>query len=157
MMNSTVKDTAEKAKDYAAEKLHDARDKSGEAYAAARETASDAYEKARAKASAAGKATAQGIDEYPVAALIGGLALGAIAGVLLPRTDAETRALGPVTSKLADTAKAAGVAAREAGRDKLDELGITPDAAREQAAKLAETALAAAKSAGTAAAGTVRS
>ena len=54
-----------------------------------------------------------------------GGALGAILAAILPRTEAETRALRPVGNKLAGTAKAAAEAAKEAGTSRLAELGLT--------------------------------
>ena len=57
---------------------------------AARDAAGDAYGSARESLAAAGEKAASGIDANPMIALAGGLALGAIAGVLLPRTRRET-------------------------------------------------------------------
>src|SRR5688572_20912580 len=97
-----------------------ARERTAAAYAAARERAGSAYETAGRKAS-------QGIDSNPVAAVVGGLAIGAIVAALLPRTSREEELLGPVGRKISDGARDAARAAKEAGRGQLDELGLSRD------------------------------
>src|SRR5687768_8795761 len=94
-----------------------ARERTAAAYATARERAGSAYE-------TAGRKTSQGIDSNPVAAVVGGLAIGAIVAALLPRTSREEELLGGVGRKLTDTARDAANAAKEAGRGQLDELGL---------------------------------
>ncbi len=47
----------------------------------------------------------EGIDDAPLIALAGGLAAGALIAALLPRTDAETRALRPVGKRIRGTAR----------------------------------------------------
>jgi hypothetical protein len=64
--------------------------------------------------------------------------------------------LGPIGSRLNDAARLAASAAREAGQETLDELGLNRDAAREQASRLMDAAMKAASSAGGAAAKAVR-
>lgn len=76
---------------------------------------------------------------------------------LLPRTDREAKLLAPVAAKASDAAKAAFVAARTAGQDKLDELGINRDAARAKVDQLVDSASQAASSASAAARDSVRS
>lgn len=134
-----------------------AREKAADAFSSARDRAGDAYEAAREKASAAKAASASGIESNPLAIVAGGLALGAVLGALLPRTTREVELLGPVGAKAADSAQRAFTAARDAGQDKLDELGINKDAARAKVDQLVDTASQAASSAGTAARDAVRS
>jgi len=86
-----------------------------------------------------------------VIALAGGLALGAVLGVLLPRTRQEEELFGPVGGAINDRARNAALAAREASQAKLDELGISTDAAGRQVGKLIETIAQVAESAGSAA------
>jgi len=86
-----------------------------------------------------------GIDEAPLIALAGGLAVGALLAALLPRTEAEKRALRPVGDKLSGTAKAAAGAAKEAGTSRLAELGLTPEKGRETLRSIFEGAGEAAK------------
>lgn len=149
-------DALSAAKDKVGGALDAAKEKSGAAYSAARERTADAYGTAREKASTARRATGDGIEDNPVAALLGGIALGVLIGALLPRTRAEETALGPIAARLAETAKTAALAARDAGRQTLDEMGVNSEAARGQVEKLVDTAVKAASSAGTAAADTVR-
>ena len=78
-------------------------------------------------------------------------------GALLPRTDREAKLLAPVAAKASDAAKAAFAAARTAGQDKLDELGINRDAARAKVDQLVDSASQAASSASAAARDSVRS
>jgi len=92
---------------------------SSEGFAAtARQRAAEAYDRA-------GRRASEGIDESPLLVLAGGLAAGALIAALLPRTEAETRALGPVGQRLKGSAGAAAQAAREAGTARLGELGLT--------------------------------
>jgi len=145
----TAKDTSSAA--YSA-----ARERTGDAYEAAREKAGDAYETAREKASQAKRATSEGIEDNPLAALIGGIAVGVLVGALLPRTKREEEALGPIASRLTEAARTAAAAARDAGKQSLDEMGVNAEAARGKVDQLVDTAVKAASSAGTAAAETVR-
>jgi ElaB/YqjD/DUF883 family membrane-anchored ribosome-binding protein len=92
-----------------------------DAYQAARERTASAYAAARDSARTAGQRTAERIDTNPMAAVVGGLALGAIAGALLPRTQREEELLGPVGRRITDTAKEATRAARDASRQQLDD------------------------------------
>src|SRR5918997_4109521 len=95
-----------------------ARERTAAAYATARERAGSPYE-------TAGRKTSQGIDSNPVAAVVGGLAIGAIVAALLPRTSREEELLGGVGRKINDSARQAANAAKEAGRGQLDELGLS--------------------------------
>jgi ElaB/YqjD/DUF883 family membrane-anchored ribosome-binding protein len=172
-MMSSVKESADRAAAAANEKLHDAgatiretaattraaasdayraaSEKVGTAFSATGEKVNAAYSTTREKASLAADRTATGIDSNPVAALVGGLAIGAVLGAILPRTEKEAELLGPLGTRANDTAKAAFAAARTAGQERLDELGINSDSAREQVSKLLETMTQAARSAGSAA------
>jgi hypothetical protein len=69
--------------------------------------------------------TAGTLSEAPLIALAGGLAAGALIAALLPRTEAETRAVGPTARRVKDSARAALKAAKDTGSDKLSEAGIT--------------------------------
>lgn len=91
----------------------------------ARRKAIDAYDGARDSVADAGRRASEGIDEAPLIALVGGIAAGALIAALLPRTKAETRALRPLGDRVTSAAKAAAAAAREAGSERLGELGLT--------------------------------
>jgi ElaB/YqjD/DUF883 family membrane-anchored ribosome-binding protein len=94
--------------------------KAADAYEAARERTAAAYAAARERAGNVGQRTAESIDAAPMAAVIGGLALGAIAGALIPRSAREEQLLGSTGRRLADTARDAVRAARDASREQLD-------------------------------------
>ncbi len=126
-----------------------ARERTAAAYAAARERAGSAYENA-------GRRAGRGIDSNPVAAVFGGLALGAIVAALLPRTRQEDEYLGTAGRRLNDSAREAARAAREAGRGQLDELGLTKDGLRSKLDDFTGRAVDAVKSSAGAAAGAAR-
>lgn len=78
------------------------------------------------------KTTSEGLEKNPIAALVGGLAIGAIAAALLPKTKRESEMLGKASNKVRSTAATAAKAAREAGKEQLDVLGLNSTAARDQ-------------------------
>jgi ElaB/YqjD/DUF883 family membrane-anchored ribosome-binding protein len=127
------------------------RDRASDAYGGARERAIEAYDNARERASAARERAGQGIGEAPLLALGGGLALGALIGAVLPRTKVEERLLGDVGGRITGGARTAFDAAREAGREKLAELNITPDAGKGAVQTLVDGLTEAARSSGQAA------
>lgn len=162
-----LRDTADAAREKAARALEAAKEKTGAAYEGARsyaastaeatrERASAAYSTARETAATVRTRTATGIDENPMVAVVGGIAVGALLGALLPRSQKEAEVLAPIGDKLAGLAKNALAAAKDAGQDTLDELGINKDAAREQVNRLLDGAGKAASSAGSAAAEAIR-
>ena len=104
------------------------RDRAGDAYDSARTAAVDAYDSAREKTAAATARANDGIDEAPLIALAGGLAVGVLLAALLPRTDREDKLLGPIGERITGSARTAVDAAREAGRDKMHELNLTRNA-----------------------------
>ena len=118
---------------HASEAYETARQKTAALYGAARENATSAYETTRQQA-------AQTIDTYPLAVVIGGFAIGALIAGLLPRTERENEALGPIGGKINDAAREAAFAARDAGRDKLDELGLNREGLSERLSEFASSA-----------------
>ena len=95
----SVKDQADRASEYARETA-----------AAAREKALEAYDSARDGAVAAKRKAGDGIDEAPLIALAGGLAVGALIAALLPKTAKETALLGSVGVKITDAREGKSVA-----------------------------------------------
>lgn len=89
------------------------------------------------------------ITENPLALLAGGVALGVLVGVLLPRAAKERELLDPVGKKLAGSATAAARAAKDAGKAEIDALLPARDTTREKVSQLIETVLDAAKGAAT--------
>ncbi|KQX19997.1 MULTISPECIES: hypothetical protein [unclassified Sphingomonas] len=104
----------------------------------------------------AGRRAVEGVESFPVAALLGGLAVGVAIGALLPRTRQEEELLGTIGGTINDRAKDAVNAARDAGQAKLDELGISTDAAGKQVGRLIDSLAQVAESAGSAAVDSVR-
>ena len=114
-----------------------------------RQRAIEAYGNARDRAGDA-------LDEAPLIALAGGLAAGALIAALLPRTRTEERLVRPYADRARETAKSAAQAAKEAGRGRLSELGLTPDKGKEAVRSIIDGAREAARASAQAAAGTVR-
>ena len=121
-----------------------------------RQKARDAYDGARESVSQAGRRASDGIDEAPLIALAGGFAVGALIASLLPKTKAEEDLIRPTARRLKDKASTAASAAKEAGTDRLRELGLTPDAGKEKIRSVFEGVSDAARTSAQAAAGTVR-
>jgi ElaB/YqjD/DUF883 family membrane-anchored ribosome-binding protein len=130
----------------AAEAYESARERTSSAYQAARERAGDAYQSAAQR-------TSETIETNPIAAVAGGLALGLIAGALLPRTQREEELLGPAGRKITDTAREAARAAKEAGRQQIDELGLSRDGIQQRLGEFTDRAVGAVRSSADAAAG----
>lgn len=103
------------------------------------------------KPSDAVRRTVDAIEGNPLSILVGGLAVGAIAGALLPRSDKEKELLAPLGRQVVDRARAATGAARDAGKAELATIGLSKDAARSQAKSLFEGVTKAIATAGTAA------
>jgi hypothetical protein len=133
-----------------------ARQRTSELYDTARDRASNAYESTRATATRVSQRTAQSIESAPLAAVAGGLVLGIVLAAVLPRSRRETDLLRPLGTRLNETARDAADAARQAGRDKLDELGLSREGTRQKLSDLAQTAGTALKFSAGAAAGRVR-
>lgn len=92
------------------------------------------------------------IETNPIGVLAGGLAVGLVAGALVPRSEREREALGTLGARLAEGAFAAGAAAKQSGKEQLSAALFSRDGAREGVAKVMESAVSAAKEAGTKAA-----
>ncbi len=124
--------------------------------AEARTFAEDKLRKTAETAREATHKAAEQVEAFPVAALLGGVALGAVLGAVLPRTRQEEQLLGTVGETIVDRAKEAVAAARDAGQAKLGELGVSSDAAGKQVGRLIGSIAEVAESAGSAAIDTVR-
>lgn len=105
---------------------------------------------ARATASDASARASDTIETNPLGVLAGGLAIGTIAGALLPRSEREKELLRPVGARIGATAAAAVAAAKDAGRTELENRGLTRDSARDQAKSLFDNVAKAASGAVTA-------
>jgi hypothetical protein len=114
--------------------------------------AAHAYEATRDKAYDAARTTAETLEGNPLGMLVGGIALGALVAAVLPRSQRERDLLAPAGRRLAAALTAAIAAAKEAGRGELEQLNLTPDAAKEKARSLLDGLGKAASTAGSAAA-----
>lgn len=123
-----------------------------ETLAQGRESASHAYHDAKEKAADVAHKTAQTIEANPLGILVGGLAVGVLAGALIPRSAREKEVLAPLGKKLGETVRQATQAARETGMRELEEAGLTKGAAKDRAKSLLDDVVKAASNAGSAAA-----
>ena len=96
--------------------------RAADAYQAARDRTYSAYETARERAADVTREAADQIAVYPVAAVVGGLAIGALLGFLLPSTRRETDLLGTTGKKITDAARDAAQRGLEVGKEQIDGL-----------------------------------
>lgn len=128
-----------------------AKQKATETYGRSREAAARGVQSSKDLAHKAAVRTGDTIDKNPIAIVLGGLALGAIAGALIPATQREKKILGKAGKKVNDKAAKVAEAAKNAGKDKIDSLGLNGDAVRDQFRDLVSKAAEAVKAAGQAA------
>jgi hypothetical protein len=121
-----------------------------------RQRAIEAYDRARTGVADAGRRAGDTVSSAPLIAIAGGLAAGAILAALLPRTEAETRALRPTARRVRKTAQAALDAARNTGNERLGELGLTREKGEQTIRSLFEGVTDAAKASGQAAVDAVK-
>ena len=88
----------------------------------ARERTASAYETARERASAVTRQATEQMSVYPVAAVVGGFAVGALLATLLPRTEGEERLLGKAGRRLTDAAREAAQKGIDAGKEQIEEI-----------------------------------
>lgn len=132
---------------------HDSlRDRASHAYESAVNRAGETAETSREALRDAAHQTGDFVESNPLSVLAGGLALGAIVGALVPRSEREKDLLAPVGKKVGMAAMAAFAAAKEAGKGELADRGLTKDGAREQAKSLLQGVATAASNVGNAAA-----
>lgn len=136
--------------------MTDSRTTDREAPATPRQRAIEAYGSARDRVSDAGRKAADTLQEAPLIALAAGLAAGAAIAALLPRTRTEEKLMKPVTDRARETARTAYAAAKDAGKSRLDELGLTKERGSDTVRSIIEGATDAAKASAQAAFGAVR-
>jgi len=98
------------------------RGRAAEVFETARERTASAYETARDRASAVTRQASEQMSVYPVAAVVGGFALGALIATLLPRTESEERLLGRTGRRITDAAKDAAQKGIDAGKSQIEEI-----------------------------------
>ncbi|HET8534039.1 MAG TPA: hypothetical protein VFL74_00655 [Sphingomicrobium sp.] len=103
-----------------------------------RTRAIEAYDSALDSASAAGRRAGDSIGDAPLIALGAGVALGAVLAAIIPTSRKERELLRPYGDRVTDAARGAAEAARQAGSDKLRELGLTPDVLADKAGEAAK-------------------
>lgn len=161
-VKTQVNDAAHSALDKTRDGLGHARETAGEAYSSGYERAADAYITGRDKAAetlltardrlhALTSDATDGLEANPLVAVAGGIALGVLIGALLPRSERETALYGSIGERINAAAKEAAAAAKDAGRDKLADMGISREHASDTVRTIIDAALAAATSAGSAA------
>lgn len=145
-MSEGLKSTSNAAKQRAATAVEKSKETAARSIQSSKELAYKAVEK-----------SGDSLDKNPLAIVAGGLVLGLIAGALLPRHKNEEKILGKAGKKLNKQARKAADAAKQAGKDKIDTLGLGSDALRSQFRDLVAKASEAVKAAGQAAAQSARS
>lgn len=148
---SKLSDGITSAKTTATQTKKVARDQASKAIEAGREAAARGVSNSRDFVNKAAVKTGEGIDNNPLAIVLGGIAIGAIVGALLPRTEQEMKVLGKTGKKLNKKARKMAEAAKDAGKNKIDTLGLSGDAIRDQFRILVSKAADAVKAAGAAA------
>ena len=96
--------------------------RSGGVLEAARERTASAYETARERASAVTRQATEQMNVYPVAAVIGGFAVGALLATLLPRTEREAKLLGKTGRRITGAAREAAQKGIDAGKSQIEEI-----------------------------------
>ncbi len=87
------------------------------------------------------------LGDNPVALVAGGMAVGVLIGMMIPRLAKERELLEPIGRTLADRASSVAKAAKEAGRQEIDTLLPSKDATKERVSALFGNVIDAAKEA----------
>jgi ElaB/YqjD/DUF883 family membrane-anchored ribosome-binding protein len=98
------------------------RARAAEVFETARERTASAYETARDRASAVTRQASEQMSVYPVAAVVGGFAIGALLATLLPRTEGEAKLLGKAGRRLTGVAREAAQKGFDAGKTQFEEI-----------------------------------
>ncbi|WP_430414250.1 hypothetical protein [Parasphingorhabdus sp.] len=151
---TTSQETLQNAREKASESTEIVREKMSESKARAaallgegREIAADKMAVTKDVAKKAVAKSEETITNSPLAIVAGGAALGVIIGALLPKSKAEKKIVGGAGRKINETAKTAYLAAKDASKDQINEMGLTNDNLRDQLKDLFGKAIDAAKTA----------
>jgi len=98
------------------------RARAAEVFETARERTASAYETARERASAVTRQATEQMSVYPVAAVVGGFALGALIATLLPRSEREQHLLGKTGRRITGAAREAAQKGFDAGKTQFEEI-----------------------------------
>ncbi|MEH6756599.1 MAG: hypothetical protein V7676_03705 [Parasphingorhabdus sp.] len=141
----------------ALEKMSDSKRRAAELLGDSKIKAAESVEATKQMAKTAANRSEEVITQNPLAVLLGGLALGALVGALLPKSQTETKFVGGAGKKVNETAKKAYDAAKEAGQAQIETLGLNKGSVQDQIKDLLGKAAQAAKSAAEAASIAVKS
>jgi ElaB/YqjD/DUF883 family membrane-anchored ribosome-binding protein len=150
-IGDSIKSATDSAKAKTARSSSAARQKASLAFEKSKDAAATGVEQSKVIARQAKDKTIEGVDKSPLAMILGGIAIGAIVGALLPRTERETKILGKTGKKLNKKARKVAEAAKVAGMRQVDTLGLNGEAMRAQFRELVSKAALAVKAAGQAA------
>jgi ElaB/YqjD/DUF883 family membrane-anchored ribosome-binding protein len=150
-IGDSIKSAADSAKAKTARSSAAARQKASVAFEKGKDAAATGVEQSKVTARQAKAKTIESVDKSPLAIILGGIAIGAIVGALLPRTERETKVLGKAGKKLNKKARKIAEAAKVAGMSQVDTLGLNGEAMRAQFRELVSKAALAVKAAGQAA------
>lgn len=128
-------------------------DKTAGTYETVVQSAAETLQSSRQAAAQAARRAGEGLESNPLGVVVGGLAVGALVGALVPRSSREKELLAPVGKRIGEAARTATEAARTAGLAELDQRGLTTSAVKDQARGIVDGLVKAATTAGTAAAG----
>ncbi|VXC97158.1 hypothetical protein [Sphingomonas sp. AX6] len=109
--------------------------------------ASDAYASSKQSVKKAATKVEKSAKDNPLAVVAGGIAIGAVIGALLPKTQREEELLGTVGKRLAEGATAAAIAARDTGKSEFASLKPDTSSAKDKAGSIAAHIFDAAKAA----------
>ncbi|GAA4775420.1 hypothetical protein GCM10023219_23620 [Stakelama sediminis] len=107
----------------------------------------------KAKASDAASKTRESAETNPLAVLAGGIAVGMLAGLFIPRSEREKELVDPLGKRLAAGATAAAAAARDTGKQELNAVAPDRSDAKAKAGDILTVVLKAALDAGKSGAG----
>jgi ElaB/YqjD/DUF883 family membrane-anchored ribosome-binding protein len=99
-----------------------ARGRAAGVFETARERTASAYETARDRAGAVSRQATEQMSVYPVAAVVGGFAVGALIATLLPRSEREKRLLGNAGRRITEAAREAAQKGVDAGKSQIEEI-----------------------------------
>jgi hypothetical protein len=150
-IGDSIKSAADSAKAKTARSSAAARQKASVAFEKGKDAAATGVEQSKVIARQAKAKTIESVDKSQLAIILGGIAIGAIVGALLPRTERETKVLGKAGKKLNKKARKIAEAAKVAGMSQVDTLGLNGEAMRAQFRELVSKAALAVKAAGQAA------
>jgi hypothetical protein len=96
--------------------------RASDVYRAARERTASAYEAARSRAEDVTRQATDQLAIYPVAAVLGGFAVGALLAAVLPRSAREEDLLGKTGRRITGAAREAAQRGLEAGKEQVEQI-----------------------------------